>query len=49
MIGLHNWIQMYLEERAGHFQYEGFVRPNQVSLSADSRQDQCVMRFISGD
>ncbi|KAL0586478.1 hypothetical protein ABG067_003865 [Albugo candida] len=39
VIGLHNWIQMYLEERAGHFQYEGFVRPNQRGLSAMKPQE----------
>nr|CCA14833.1 conserved hypothetical protein [Albugo laibachii Nc14] len=39
VIGLHNWIQMYQEEKAGHFQYEGFVRPNQRGLSLMKPQE----------
>jgi hypothetical protein len=26
VVGLHNWIQIYLEERHGRFDYKGFVR-----------------------
>lgn len=29
IIGCHNWIQMYNEERAGNFNYHGYIRPRQ--------------------
>lgn len=25
--GMHNWIQLYLEERAGHLDYKGYIKP----------------------
>jgi poly(U)-specific endoribonuclease len=25
--GLHNWIQIYREEQAGHLDYLGYIRP----------------------
>ena len=34
VLGLHNWIQIYLEERRGNIDYRGFVRPKRRSRPA---------------
>ena len=32
-IGLHNWIQFYLQEKAGNIDYYGYFRRETVSFS----------------
>jgi len=27
VMGMHNWLQIYLEERAGRFDYKGYIKP----------------------
>ncbi|RYH29737.1 hypothetical protein EON65_07565 [archaeon] len=32
IVGFHNWIQLYLEEKKVHFDYQGFIKPRRQSL-----------------
>jgi hypothetical protein len=27
VVGLHNWIRLYLEEKKGNIDYRGFIKP----------------------
>jgi poly(U)-specific endoribonuclease len=42
--GLHNWIQLYLEEKAGRLDYQGFIKPkrNAVGISNSSTMQQFI-------
>jgi hypothetical protein len=42
--GFHNWIQMYLEEKAGRLDYLGYIKPKQKGLSfmAPAEQEQVI-------
>ena len=33
IIGFHNWIQLYLEEKRGTFDYQGFIKPKRRGTS----------------
>ena len=32
VIGFHNWIQFYLQEKAGNVDYQGYILGRKVSL-----------------
>ena len=32
VIGFHNWIQFYLQERAGYVDYQGYILGTKVSV-----------------
>lgn len=32
IVGFHNWIQLYLEEKKGAFDYRGFIKPKRQSV-----------------
>ena len=32
VIGFHNWIQFYLQEKAGHVDYQGYILGTKVYL-----------------
>ena len=32
VIGFHNWIQFYLQEKAGHVDYQGYILGTKVRL-----------------
>jgi poly(U)-specific endoribonuclease len=42
--GFHNWIQLYLEERKGDFDYRGYIKPRRRghSSSAPHSQEQLI-------
>lgn len=42
VIGFHNWIQLYLQEKLGHIDYKGY------SVSANSPQVRCVITTRNG-
>jgi poly(U)-specific endoribonuclease len=33
--GFHNWIRIYMEEKANHFNYLGFIKPKRRGLRYD--------------
>ena len=43
-IGLHNWIQFYLQEKAGFIDYHGFFRRETVKITSNHK-NKCT--FIS--
>lgn len=48
IIGFHNWIQLYLEEKRGTFDYQGFVKPKRRGMSSHfpaSREQLVTIQF----
>lgn len=35
VIGFHNWIQFYLQEKAGHVDYQGYILGTKVRVGAE--------------
>ena len=47
VIGLHNWIGLYLEENKGNIDYSGYIKPhNKGKLNIDS-DDQALFKCLS--
>ena len=46
IVGLHNWIQMYQEEKKGNFNYMGYIKPKPqnrgVSYMSPSENEQLI-------
>ena len=34
ILGFHNWIQFYLQEKAGNVDYQGYVRHGKVTRNS---------------
>mmetsp|Transcript_43157 Transcript_43157/g.101885 ORF Transcript_43157/g.101885 Transcript_43157/m.101885 type:complete len:433 (+) Transcript_43157:109-1407(+) len=53
VIGMHNWLQIYVEEQRGHLNYMGYLRPKRRgtnSLRADISEEQMLsMQFTWKD
>ena len=49
VIGFHNWIQFYLQEKAGHVDYQGYILGTKVRtiLRILARKGLCVF-FVCG-
>ena len=45
--GFHNWIQLYLEEKRGNFDYRGFIKPKRKGYSSGGRNPTSCEQFIS--
>lgn len=39
IVGFHNWIQIYLEEKKGAFDYQGFIKPKRPALPSRISQE----------
>lgn len=44
IVGLHNWIQLYMEEKKGNLNYMGYIKPRQrgVSYTSPSEHEQLI-------
>eukprot|EP01039_Chlorochromonas_danica_P003565 gene3565-3904_t len=51
IVGFHNWIQIYLEEKKGNFDYQGFIKPKRPpsgprsSVWSDARSQVISLQF----
>ena len=43
VIGFHNWIQFYLQEKAGHVDYQGYILGTKVRLRSQTYH--CSFKF----
>jgi hypothetical protein len=43
VMGCHNWMQVYNEERKGHLNYQGYIRPKQARVSLSDALHRLVL------
>jgi len=43
IVGLHNWVQLYLEERKGALNYHGYIRPRGASGYRTSHENEQLL------
>lgn len=47
VIGMHNWIQIYLQEKKGDFNYKGYIKPKKTERAHTPQQPHNNEQFIT--